>query len=146
MNCSSKNSRYKSTLQLYNSATQALSATPSPLTLMGTVVTNTGIALEPKTSEIDVVWPGTFLFNVDAIITATTAGQVTLQLYGDGVALPETIRTINVPVGTSEICLSTIRRMVPNCQNSINVQVYSNTDGTAVGDVTLVACSAVKLG
>ena len=146
MNCSSKNGRYKSTVDIYNNASQALTSTPSPLTLVGTVATNTGIALDPKTSTIDVTYPGTFLVSVDAIFTATTAGQITLQLYSDGVALPETARTITVPVGTSEISTSTIRRFVPNCQNPISIQVYANTDGTAVGNVTLIDSKAVKLG
>lgn len=146
MNCSSKNSRYKSTTELYNNTSQALSSTLSPLVLAGTIVTNTGIAIEPKTSEIDVTYPGTFLFDVDVAITATTAGQVTLQLYSNGVALPETIRTVTAPVGTSVIHLSTIRRIVPNCQNPVSVQVYGNVDDTAVANVTFIACNAVKLG
>lgn len=146
MNCSSKNPRYKSTVMTNNSSSQTIGNAAAPLTLLGTAVTNTGVAINPEASSISVTYPGTFLITADVIFTATTAGQITLQLYSDGVVLPETVTTITAPIGATAINTSTIRRLVPNCQNPINVQVYVNTDGTAVGNVTKVVTKAIKLG
>ena len=144
--CQNKNPRYKSTFEFYNKATQSVTSTAAPLTLLGSEVTNTGLALDVTTNGINVSYPGTFLLDVGIIFTATTAGLVTLQLYSDGTALPETVTTVTVPVGASLVSVSTIRKLTPTCQNPVNIQVYINTDGTAVGDVTKVAGYAVKLG
>ena len=146
MTCQSKNPRYKSIVMTNNTSSQTLTSTPTPLTLVGTVITNTGVAINPETSGIEIAYPGSFLVTADVIFTATTAGVVTLQLYSDGVALAESTISVTVPVGTTVINTSTVRRFIPNCQNPISIQVYANTDGTAVGEVTKVTSKAIKLG
>lgn len=146
MTCQSKSPRYKSIVMTNNTSSQALTSTPTPLTLVGTIITNTGVAINPGTSGIEITYPGSFLITADIVFTATTAGLVTLQLYSDGATLPETAITVTVPVGTTAISASTVRRFIPNCQNPVNIQVYANTDGTAVGEVTKVTTKAIKLG
>lgn len=151
MDCPLKNPRYKSAVMTYNTSSQTPTSAPTPLTLIGNIVTNTGVAINPKNSEISIGCAGTYLITSDIIFTATTAGQVTLQLYSDGVALPESIMTVTVPVGATVINTSTVRRFLPNpqpnfCSSPVSIQVYANTDGTAVGEITKVTTKAVKLG
>lgn len=147
MTCQSKNPRYKSTVEFYNNASQTLTTTPSPISL-GIVVTNTGVALTPNTSNVEVSYPGTFLINIDAIFESTTAGDVTLQVYLNETALPETLRTVTIPVGFTEVSINTVRFIRPDCQNPSTITVYAkytNTDGTAAGSINLISGNVVKL-
>lgn len=88
---------------------------------------------------------GTYEAEFDAVVSATTAGLVTLQIYLDGVALPETARTVTASVGNTAISTGTIRNITSPCGSTPNIQLYASTDGTAVGSVILVSGRIKKL-
>ena len=145
MKCINKNPHYKSTTEFYNATSQALTSTGSPLNLIGTQVTNTGVAVDTSGTAIDIKYSGTYAVKVSVVVDATTAGDVTLQLYANGTPLPETLRTVTLAVGNNVIDIDTVRFLKASCSESAQVQIYAKTDGTAVGSVTMVSGNTVKL-
>ena len=99
MICTNKNPHYKSTVEFYNNATQTLTATAEPLNIEGTTVTETGVALDVSGNAVTVNYNGTYAINFSIIIDATTAGDITVQIYIGGIAIPETARTVTVAAG-----------------------------------------------
>jgi len=89
-----KNPHYKSAVETYNTATQALTTTPTPLGLTGTVLTNTGVSLDPEQAAVKINNAGLYQATANIQATATAAGLVSVALYLDGVLLPETQRTV----------------------------------------------------
>lgn len=153
MSCSRyKNKNYKSAVEFYNAATQALTATntvanPLTLALVGNVVTNTGVAIDLEPSAIDIEASGLYRVYADIEFTSTAAGTITMALTLDGEILPETIKIRTVgATGTIFIPTETIRALNTCCalsQHNFGVIVYS--DGTATGSVIRVSGNAVKL-
>lgn len=139
------NCNYKSTIEYYDTSVQAITATPSPLNLVGTKVTSTGVSLNGAGSAITVNKSGTYQLHAGVTVLATTAGVMTAQMRINGVLLPETLRAVTTPVGSTRIDLDTVRFLQVGCASTPNVQVVISTDGTAVGTVTLVDGYAVKL-
>ena len=145
MKCINKNPHYKSTSEFYNATTQTLTSTPTPMNLIGTQVTNTGVAVDTSGTTIDIKYSGTYAVSASVIADITTAGDVTVQLYANGVPLPETLRTVTMAVGNNVIDIDTVRFFKASCADSTQVQIYINTDGTAVGNVSMVSGNTVKL-
>lgn len=145
MKCINKNPHYKSTSEFYNATTQKLTSTATPLNLIGTQVTNTGVAVDTSGTTIDIKYSGTYAVSASVIADITTAGDVTVQLYANGVPLPETLRTVTMAVGNNVIDIDTVRFFKASCADSTQVQIYINTDGTAVGNVSMVSGNIVKL-
>lgn len=143
MRCNSPG--YRSTAEFYNASSQTLTSTATALALLGTEVTDTGVAVDANSNGIGVNYTGTYEAEFDAVVSATTAGLVTLQIYLDGVALPETARTVTASVGNTAISTGTIRSITSPCGSAPNIQLYASTDGTAVGSVMLVSGRIKKL-
>ena len=139
------NSHYKSTAETYNNTAQTLTAAATALTLAGTQITDTGVAVDISGSNINIEYSGTYRIDVDAVFTTTTAGKVTLQLYQDGAALPETLRTISADVGNNAIHIDTVRFFRVRCGSQSVLQLLGNTDGTAVTSAALISCNVIKL-
>ena len=134
--CNLKNPHYKSVLEAYNSAAQTLTATAAPLNL-GATVTDTGCALSLNGSAVNVRAGGTYQIDGDVNVTATGAGTVTVQMYLNGVALPETLRTISVAAGQYAISTRTARYIAPNCANVNSLTLQASGAGVTV-DLTSV--------
>ena len=145
MKCINKNPHYKSTSEFYNATSQTLASSASALHLVGTQVTNTGVAIEASGTAIDIKYSGTYMLRASVVAEITTAGDVTVQLYANGTPLPETLRTITMAAGNNAIDIDTVRFFRASCDNSTQVQIYIKTDGTAVGSVSMLSGSVVKL-
>ena len=145
MICTNKNPHYKSTVEFYNNATQTLTATAEPLTIEGTTVTETGVALDVSGNAATVNYNGTYAINFSIIVDVTTAGDITAQIYIDGVAIPETTTTVTVAAGNNLININTIRFIKAGCQDLSHIQIMANTDGTAAGSITKVSGNIIKL-
>ncbi len=145
MKCINKNPHYKSTSEFYNATAQTLTSNAAPLNLIGSQVTNTGVAVDTSGTTIDIKYSGTYAVKASVIADITTAGDVTVQLYANGVPLPETLRTVTLAVGNNAIDIDTVRFFKASCADSAQVQIYVNTDGTAVGSVAMISGNVVKL-
>lgn len=145
MKCTNRNPHYKSTSEFYNSASQAMASTAAPITLVGTQVTNTGIAVEASGTTIEIKYSGTYAINASVIADVTTAGDVTVQMYANGVALPETVRTVTMAAGNNAVNIDTVRFFRVSCSEPTQLQIYVNTDGTAAGNVIQATGSVIKL-
>lgn len=147
-----KNKNYKSAVEFYNTATQTLAVTntaanPLTLNLVGTVVTNTGVAIDLEQSAIDIECSGLYRVYADIEFTSTAAGVITMALTLDGNILPETIKVRTVgATGTIFIPTETIRRLATCCaleRHTFGLIIYS--DGAAAGTIGRVSGNAVKL-
>lgn len=145
MRCKNKNPHFKSAVQSFSGATQTLTATAAPVNFGVSVSTNTGVALEPYPNYLDVLYTGLYEFDFSVTVDATAAGDVTIQIYENGVALPETLRVVTVPIGYSVIDTETIRYVRAACEAPEQIQLYAKTDGTAVATVSPVTLTALKL-
>ena len=145
MKCIKKNPHYKSTVEFFNNVAQTLSSTESALNLIGTEVTNTGIAINVNGNSVNIKYPGTYRLHASVSVDITTAGDITAQIYMNGVALPETLKTMTMTVGNSIIDIDTIRFINSNCTESTQMQLLIKTDGTAVGSVELLSGNVEKL-
>ncbi len=140
-----KDRHYKSSAQFYNTATQTIGSTMAPLNLIGTEVTDSGVSLETSANAIEIQHSGLYRITADVGVNATTAGNITIQLYQNGVPMSETVRIITASVGYHLVSINTIRQFKTFCgQNPASIQVMAMTDGTAVGNVTFISGNALK--
>lgn len=145
MNCGINSPNYRSSNQFYNNTTQALTDSSSSLEISNNITTKTGVAISNYGSGIAFKYPGLYRVNVAVTANATTAGVLTFQLYLNGEPLPDTLKTITVPVGYAIIELNVVKYIKAcGCSNP-RIQLYAKTDGTAVANVVLISGNAVKL-
>lgn len=144
-NCNLKDRHYKSSTEFYNNSTQSVGATMAPMNLQGTEITDTGVSLDLEQNSIVIQHSGLYRIHGTVSFNATTAGAVTVQMYLNGLPLPETLRIKTVAVGNNLIELDTIRGFRTSCgQNPQRIQFMIMTDGTAAGNVTFVSGNALK--
>lgn len=146
MNCSKKNPRYKSVGTFVNPATQSIGATATPLSLLGTQIVNSGIALDVQANGVEIDYTGIFDMSVTATVLVTTAGVITLQLYVDNVPIPDSLVSVTTVAGRNVITSHAIRFIRSTEDNNPIITVVANTDGTAVGSIILLSGSVYKLG
>lgn len=143
MNCM-KNPHYKSAVESYNTATQALTTTPAPLGLTGTVLTNTGISLDPEQAAVKINNSGLYKADANVQALASAAGDIVIALYLDGVLLPETQRTVTAAASaTVSLTTGMLRSMPCNC-NTHTLQLYGWVVGAAAANVTFAQLAVVK--
>lgn len=141
-----KNPHYKSSSQFYNTTVQAIAETATPLSLLGTEVTDTGASVNVLPTAIQIDHGGLYQIEIAISVNATTAGAVSVALAKNGSVLPETRRTETLAAGNGVIETGTVRYMSACCcQEPTQIQVLVNGDGTAAGNVTLVSGCIVKL-
>lgn len=144
-NCNMKNSHYKSSSEFYNTATQTVGATVTPLALTGSEITDTGVSICLQNDAIRIEHSGLYRIHGTINFNATTAGSVTAQMYLNGLPMSETARIITAAVGNNLIEFDTIRSFRTMCgQSPQNIQFMIMTDGTAVGSVTFVSGNVIK--
>ena len=103
------------------------------------IVFNTNKILTGKTvshsagsSSIVVNSPGYYEVNLDLSASTATAGLVTIQLYADGVAIPDAVIITNLAANSNvDSSFSTIIRATPGTVNeNVSLTVVSDTDLT----------------
>lgn len=146
-----KTTHYKSSVQFYGTTPQDILATTlitNPLTLaLGNRVTDTGCAIDFRTNDISIESNGLYRASADVEVVGTTAGDVTFALTLNGEILPETLRTVTLVAGASQIVpLETVRNLNTCCQfTSRNIGIIAFSDGTGVGTVTRLSGNVIKL-
>lgn len=145
MRCKNRNPHFKSSVAAFAGADQTLTATATPINFATSVTTETGVALIPFSNTLEVDYTGLYEFDFSVIVNATTAGDITVQAYENGSPMAETARTITVPVGFTAIDTETIRYIKAGCNETAQIQLYVNTDGTAAAVVDKATVTAMKL-
>lgn len=140
-----KNCHYKTSAAVYNPNPQALTTEAKPLTLTGTVITDTGVGACVNGNDIVINTPGLYYIAAAITATATAAGDVELDIRRDGAALPSTSRAITAGAG-NVVSLHTedIRYVSIACggANPVYTVCASAAGGGSVG---LVSARLVKL-
>lgn len=78
------------------------------------ILTNNSVSHTAGSSNITINTPGYYNVTVDSSITIGTTGTVSVQLFADGVAIPDAIFTINSTAGEySAATFSTIVKATP---------------------------------
>lgn len=78
----------KSIQQAYNRNTQALTATATPVMLLGTQIVNSGCSIATNANGFTFKKSGKYLVNFDVTFTPGAAGTEVMQMYLNGLALP----------------------------------------------------------
>lgn len=139
-----KNPHYKSAVETYNTATQALTITPAPLGLTGTVLTNTGVSLDPEQAAVKINNAGLYQARANVQALATAAGDIVIGLYLDGVLLPETLRTVTAAADSAVSITTDMLRSIPCDCNSHTLQLYGWVVDAAAANVTFAQLAVVK--
>lgn len=139
-----KNPHYKSAVETYNTATQALTITPAPLGLTGTVLTNTGVSLDPEQAAVKINNAGLYRASANIQALASAAGNIVIAMYLDGVLLPETQRTVTAAANDTVSVTTNMLRSVPCSCNTHTLQLYGWVVGAAAAEVTFAQLAIVK--
>lgn len=143
MGCNYKSCHYKSAQTAYNDAPQAFAAAGTPITILGTLVTDTGVAIETDPNVFRVNGSGLYRISYDIDLTAGAAGVVTIQLYNGQNPLPCAVAARTVATDLEYAVHVETTLVLNTCaivQPSIGARI-----GGVVGTVTHVCASAVKL-
>lgn len=140
MNCM-KNGTKKSALRLVGNTAQTISSTAAALS-GGIAQVDTGCSIEPMSSGSRILSDGLYQVQVSAQVTATAAGTVTLQLYMDGTALPDTLRTVTAAEGQTEITTGTLLCLCHGCCCGRTLQACIG--GTVTGTATAWSMDVIK--
>lgn len=144
MTSCTKNPHYKSAVESYNTATQALTTTPAPLGLTGTVLTNTGVSLSPEQAAVKINNAGLYQARANVQALAAAAGDIVIGLYLDGVLLPETRRTVTAAADAAVSITTDMLRSIPCDCTSHTLQLYGWVVGAAAASVTFAQMATVK--
>lgn len=141
-----RNAHYKSTEQFFgtnNTTVEAGNIISNPVRISPLRnITVTGVAIEDGT----ILATGTYRASADVIVEGTTAGNITIQIEDNGVALAETVRTVTVGAGESvAIPTETVRYFEACCSSDHALDLVIYSDGTAVADIVLVSGNIIKL-
>lgn len=140
-----KNCHYKTSGAVYNPNPQALTVDAKPLTLTGTVITDTGVGAAINGNDITINTPGLYYISADITATATAAEDVELDIRRDGTVLPSTSRVITAGAG-AVVSLHTedIRYISIACGGASPVYTVC-ASAAGGGSVSLVSARLVKL-
>lgn len=141
MSC--KNAYMKSAQCAYNNTAQTVSSTGTTLSLIGTVATDTGIAISTNANGFTIERGGLYRFSADVMFAAGAAGTLTAQMNRDGTVLPCTQTAVTAANGgVYPIHMETVL-MIRTCPlNTPVISVYlSGVDGT----VSHISANAVKI-
>lgn len=145
-----KNKNYKSALQTFNNATQAIEDTnivTAPVSLaLGSKVTDTGCAFQLGNNGIYVAYNGLYRIDANIEVDGVTDGNVTFALTLNGEVLPETVRTISMVATINKVLALKTERVINICNTfgEYNFGVIAWSDGTGEGIVNRVSMTAVK--
>lgn len=96
------------------------------------ILTNNSVSHTAGSSNITINTPGYYNVTLDSSITIGTTGTVSVQLFADGVAIPDAIYTINSTAGEySAATFSTIVKATPGrIGEQVNLTVVPTADIT----------------
>lgn len=138
----------KSCERYYNTATQSLDAGSTiNLIIAGNRVVDSGISIQAEAQSYNVLKPGLYRIEGDLLFDSTATGDVILQIYKDGVALPCTMRRVTVPAtGYTAIHTETDLQIESCCCNVNHQFTYVLTSAnTGAGDVTFLCTGIMKI-
>lgn len=142
MACS--NNFRKSAISTVNTATQTVTATATPLSLLGSVCYNSGCSLCANANGISIKSSGLYTASGSVTITPTAAGTVTVSLALNGVTLPCSVRQQTV-VAASPITINTSAPAFGAGACACNSSTLTLVISGAAGTVDYVAAGAVRL-
>lgn len=142
MACS--NNFRKSAISTVNTATQTVTATATPLSLLGSVCYNSGCSLCANANGISIKSSGLYTASGSVTITPTAAGTVTVSLALNGVTLPCSVRQQTV-VAASPITINTSAIAFGAGACACNSSTLTLVVSGAAGTVDYVTAGAVRL-
>lgn len=133
----------KSAVRTYNNAAQAVTAAATQLTLSGTAITRTGCSISPDGNILRINNGGLYFFAADVTITPTEAGTVTVQMYLNGVAMPDAVaQKVVAANGTTTLHVETSRLLAAcPCTTKPTISVWISG---AAGSVSWVGATAIR--
>ena len=150
MSCNSNGSCHcqKSIARFYNKTTQAFPAnTVTPISVNANQVVLEGKAIVPTLNGYRIEKTGLYNISCDVVLLGATAGNVILQAYLDGVAMPCTERTVTlVAEAYTTIHLETdiLFEPVCRCQNNTSHAITFAVVSTGGAGSIVNVCSGVK--
>ena len=143
------NCNKKSAAQKYNFATQDLTTTPAPLNMGATAGLPTGPAVRDGGNNVGIARTGLYRLTAQLIAAVTTAGTLNVQAYYNGVALASTLKSIPVPVGSTEISLDNLLYLVVpsgcNCADLVYpIDIYAWVSNAGAASVSSVTVNVLK--
>lgn len=142
MSCS--NNFKKSAVSTVNTAAQTVTATATPLSLLGSVCYNSGCSLSANASGINIKSSGLYTASGSVTITPTAAGSVTVYLALNGVTLPCSVRQQTV-AAASPITINTSAIAFGAGACACNTSTLTLVVSGAAGTVDYVTAGAVRL-
>lgn len=130
----------KSLIQTTNQTSQTVDE--NGIISLGSVLRRYGCNCRLSGNSIEVSGQGYYTVDLDVSVTPTSAGNVTVALYGNNVQIPSAIATGTVDVGgTVTLPISTTIRQVCNCKAADSLTVVL-LEGA--GQVTNISARVVK--
>lgn len=124
----------KSSLDAATVALQAIGANGFVEFVANTETSGCSIVHTAGSNTVQLISPGLYLINFNADLTADAAGDITIQMLNNGVALAGAGSTITAVVDTDyQIAFSALVRILPSCcyvNNTGNIQVQLSAAGT----------------
>ena len=133
----------KSTQEAYNNAVQPYIAAGTQIAILGSRPDNTGCSIDTDASGFTVLNSGIYRFAYDVTSTPADAGEQVMQLYLDGIPLPQAITT-DTTVADAILTqhVETVMELRTCC--AVNHAITAQISGVA-GNINHVQASAVKL-
>jgi hypothetical protein len=121
----------KSSQTAYNNVDQTYVETGTVITILGTNVLDSGCSIKTLPNGFRVTNKGLYRVSFDITETATSAGDSTVQIYRNGVALPCSLVTQYLAVGeaTSVHTETTLEFEGCHCCGDIITLVVGGTEG-----------------
>lgn len=106
---------------------------------------NQGIAFTESSNTVTLRRAGTYLVTVNANVTPTAGGDISLQLAKNGVVVPGAIATATgVAATTFPVSITTLIKVLPSCA-SVNNVASLQAQLTAAGTVASTSFTVVKI-
>ena len=148
MGCGSKNKscNQKSCQRYYNNKAQAFTAAGSvQLDIAGSRVVDTGVSIETNPQSYEIVKPGLYHISADAVVNATTAGDIDFSVFMDGVELPCTFKVATLAAGYTPVHTETDLVINGCCGVNRSITFVVKSVSVAVGSVTQFCSGITKL-
>ena len=142
MSCKHRN--YKSAQVALNTAPQTIAATGTSVSVLGSLVTDTGCSVKTTNTGFQINASGLYAIRYAITFNATDAGILSIQLLKDGIAIPGTLTQNTVAAGETYTFVAEAPALVVGtcCNICPNITaVISDVAGT----VSYVSASVVRL-
>jgi len=135
----------KCSVRTYNSTVQTVTASAAQLVLAGTTVTKTGCSVVPDGNVLKINHGGLYHLAADVTLTPSAAGTETLQMYLNGVAMPDAVTQETVAEsGVTTLHVETTR-LLSVCPYAAKPAVSVWVSGAA-GTVNWIGTTAIREG